>query len=93
MSVGVGGSGLGGEPVEELVPQEAELAATREAVARDLALTHELPEVLDVDLQLLRSHGRGEHGRELSRFGHHLTHDNAIRDTVAPGGPIGSGRP
>jgi hypothetical protein len=74
---------LGGEPLEQLVAQEPQLATPREAVARDLALPHELPEVLDVDLEQLGGHRRGQDRRELAGMSGHPSHDNATcRGTV-----------
>jgi len=79
-------TGLRSEPVEELVAQEPELAAAGEPVTRDLAFTHQLPEVLDMDLQQLRGHRRREHGREVSRCRRHLLHDNGVCRIAAPTG-------
>ena len=58
-------AGLQCQPLEELVAQEPQLAAAGEPVRRHLALTHQPSEVLDVDLEELGSHRRGENGREL----------------------------
>jgi hypothetical protein len=68
-------AGLYGQPLEQLVAQESELASAREAVGRELPLSHQPPEVLDVHLEELGGHRRGQDGRE-------LVHD--------PWGPMGS---
>jgi hypothetical protein len=48
-------TGLGPEPLEQLVAVEPHLPPAREPVARDLAVAHELAQVLDVHLEQLGS--------------------------------------
>jgi hypothetical protein len=58
-------TGLGRQPLEELVAQEPQLAPAGEPVGRQLPLPDQSPEVLDVHLQQLGGHCRGEDGWEL----------------------------
>jgi hypothetical protein len=64
-------SGLRLEPVEEFIAQEPQLAPTGKAMARDLAVAHELAEVFDVDVEEVGCHCRSEDGRELG-VGHRV---------------------
>jgi len=58
-------SGLGRQPLEQLVAQEPQLAAAGKPVGRQLPLPNESAEVFDVHLEQLGGHRRGEDGREL----------------------------
>ncbi len=53
------------QPLEQLVAQEPHLPPAGEAVAGDPPLADHPPQVLDVHLEQLRRHRRGEHGREV----------------------------
>lgn len=51
IGVAVGRAGLGSQPDEQLVAQEAQFAAAREPMGGHLPLAHELAQVLHVDLE------------------------------------------
>ena len=58
-------TGLHRQPLEQLVAQEAQLSAAGEPVGRQLPVSHQSAEVLDVHLEELGGHRRGEDRREL----------------------------
>ena len=58
-------AGLPGQPLEQLVAEEAQLAPAGKPVGRQLLFSDQPAEVFDVYLEQLRGHGRGEDGRVL----------------------------
>src|SRR5437016_3665665 len=57
-------TGLRTQPLEQLVAVEPHLPPAGEPVARDLAVAHELAQVLDVHVEQLGCVGGGEDGRK-----------------------------
>jgi hypothetical protein len=71
-------TGQVGEPLEQLVAQEAELPPARKPVTRDAPFSDHLAQVLDVHLEELGGEGGGEDQRELLGRGRLREHRQSL---------------
>src|SRR5262245_5168492 len=72
-------AGLSSHPLDQLVTEEPDLPAAGEAVGRHPALTHHSAQVLDVDVEQLGGHRRGEDRRRRRRALQDLARDGLRR--------------